>query len=428
MVCCGTHLVRRDREVVGKPPAALLINEEEAAVVRRIFELYVGGLGQAAICRVLEADRIPTRTGNAGWDQGRITHMLKNPTYTGVRYYNRWTTVKEASRDGRRPKKKGRQRERKDWIPVKVPTIVSRALFEKAQGGLALAASRYRKEPIQSLLAGFVRCAECGRLYASAYAFVKAIQPSGEVSVYERGQYRCTTVVEGRTHAPENRGRCHNPRVETNILDGTVTELIREIMLNPEKLSPLVEGRVDTPSASHERERIAEEINALNEKRRGVFTSYATERTTAEEYIAASRAIDEALVGLQRQKAAVATTIRYVGHEAIYTSIQQFCTNAQARFETCVDFDAKRAFLKDHVERIILNHGKVTIIGNVPIQNAAAESAILPFRIEGEVDKELVRTKSSRTRWPKDGRFGAWVPGVSFEKVLKAMDDASEAA
>jgi hypothetical protein len=200
-------------------------------------------------------------------------------------------------------------------------------------------------------------------------------------------------------------------------------------MLNPEKLSPLVEGRIDTSSAARERTRIADEINALNEKRRGIFAAYATERTTAEEYIAASRAIDEALVRLQRKKAAVAGTIRYVGHEDILgASVQQFCASAKARFEACADVDAKRAFLKEHVEQIVLDHGKVTIIGSVPTQSPEDESAVLPFRVEGEVDRELVRTKSSRTRWPKDERYGVWMPGMSFEKVLNAMDDASEAA
>jgi hypothetical protein len=177
--------------------------------------------------------------------------------------------------------------------------------------------------------------------------------------------------------------------------------LLREIMLNPEKLSPLVEGRIDTSSAARERTRIADEINALNEKRRGIFAAYATERTTAEEYIAASRAIDEALVRLQRKKAAVAGTIRYVGHEDILgASVQQFCASAKARFEACADLDAKRAFLKEHVEQIVLDHGKVTIIGSVPTQSPEDESAVLPFRVEGEVDRELVRTN----RHVHDGR------------------------
>jgi hypothetical protein len=109
---------------VGTAPATLVIHEEEAGVVRRIFELYASGTGQGAICRILEAEHIRTRTGSMAWDQCRITHMLKNTAYAGVRYYNRHTAVKEASRDGKKPKEKSQQRDARctEWassIPVR---------------------------------------------------------------------------------------------------------------------------------------------------------------------------------------------------------------------------------------------------------------------------------------------------------------------
>jgi hypothetical protein len=89
-------------------------------------------------------------------------------------------------------------------------------------------------------------------------------------------------------------------------------------------------------------------------------------------------------------------------------SIRHFCASARTRFEACADFDAKRAFLRDHVERIVFDHGKIAIFGSVPLQGPAQRS--LPFRIDGAIDAEIVRTKASRKRWPEDERFGSWVP------------------
>ncbi|HEX2462750.1 MAG TPA: hypothetical protein VHJ58_21605, partial [Vicinamibacterales bacterium] len=64
------------------------------------------------------------------------------------------------------------------------------------------------------------------------------------------------------------------------------------------------------------------------------------------------------------------------------------------RFEACTDFDAKRQFLVDHVERVIYDHYKVTIVGSVPVQSASGETK-LQFRIEGEIDGKAVRIRHS---------------------------------
>jgi hypothetical protein len=86
---------------------------------------------------------------------------------------------------------------------------------------------------------------------------------------------------------------------------------------------------------------------------------------------------------------------------------RQFCATARARFEACADLEAKRAFLREHVERIVFDHGKVTIFGSIPLQGAVQGRR--PFRIEGEIEK------GSRRRWPQDERSGSWVPTIGIE-------------
>jgi hypothetical protein len=179
---------------------------------------------------------------------------------------------------------------------------------------------------------------------------------------------------------------------------------------DPDRLGRCIESgsHVDDPSAARELSRIAGEINGLNDKRRDIFEAYATERMT-EEYIAASRALDEAIVRVKGEKAALVNAARNAGwNAAAAASIRHFCASARTRFEACADFDAKREFLRDHVERIVFNHGKLAIFGSVPLQGAPQRS--LPFRIDGAIDAEIVRTKASRKRWPEDERFGSWVP------------------
>src|SRR5712672_1022473 len=59
-------------------PAALVINEEQAAVVRSIFEMFASGdFGLVTISRWLEERRIATRTGRERWNMDQVKFLLK---------------------------------------------------------------------------------------------------------------------------------------------------------------------------------------------------------------------------------------------------------------------------------------------------------------------------------------------------------------
>jgi hypothetical protein len=61
----------------------------------------------------------------------------------------------------------------------------------------------------------------------------------------------------------------------------------------------------------------------------------------------------------------------------------------------CADDDAKRQFLVDHIERVVYDHYKVTLLGSVPAQTASG-AAKLEFRIRAEIDKAEVRRNAQR--------------------------------
>lgn len=61
----------------------LVLNDEEAIVVKRIFELYYNeGFGTGKLCRWLNEKNIPTKRGTK-WSQITLSRMLENPVYTG---------------------------------------------------------------------------------------------------------------------------------------------------------------------------------------------------------------------------------------------------------------------------------------------------------------------------------------------------------
>lgn len=59
------------------------INEQEAAIVRRIYSEFVSGISVTRICRGLEADGIPTKLGKKRWQHSVIESILANEKYTG---------------------------------------------------------------------------------------------------------------------------------------------------------------------------------------------------------------------------------------------------------------------------------------------------------------------------------------------------------
>jgi hypothetical protein len=222
------------------------------------------------------------------------------------------------------------------------------------------------------------------------------------VRVFDWCAYRCNRHAREGMARSKTIKRCRNSTVATHILEGTVFDMIRDVMFDPAKLRRCMgeSAAPDDRGIAEELARIAEALKGLDEKRRGMIERYVTEQMPGHEYVAESRALDGELDRLMREKTEIVKGMRFPQHdEFVSLSIRQFCANAQARFEVCTDFDTRRQFLVDHVERVIYNHSKVTIVGSVPLASVSAATSKLQFRIEGQID----RTGRSKPRQPVPG-------------------------
>ena len=151
-----------------RDPAGLRVDEYEAAIVRQMFGWYLEhGATLGTITRRLVEAGIRTPTGYSNWSRGTIRGLLKNPAYVGVAHGNTTHQVPAKSREspllpvgpgitnGRRPEE--------EWIPITVPAIVSREVFEMVAGKL----SHNRKSSARNnkahcyLLKTLVSCGAC---------------------------------------------------------------------------------------------------------------------------------------------------------------------------------------------------------------------------------------------------------------------------
>jgi site-specific DNA recombinase len=382
----GYHYVKK----TSTAPATLAINEEQAAVVRSIFEMFASGsYGLVTISRHLEERRILTSTGRQRWDNNRIKLILKNETYAGTRYFNRMTRVKKGDRAGRKLiRGQWVYRDPSDWIAVKVPAIVSRELFDKVQAQVREHDARYCQPVTHYLLSGLVQCGVCASGCSSFRRWQKVVRPSGAVSVYHHAAYRCNRRARENNHDRTQIERCQNSEISTHILEGHVFEMIRETMLDPVKLRGCVESGAGMDDTARDLTTVAQKIGALDHERRELIDRYAADQMTGEEYIEANRALDERLERLVRAKAKLATALQSAQHEDfVDASIRQFCATARARLQACSDFDANRQFLVAYVERVIFNRYKVIFVGSVPLRTESGETGLAMSRFLLNIEK-----------------------------------------
>src|SRR5947199_1329721 len=76
----GYRYIRKTDEV----PAAYVVDEAEARVVRRVYEMYtVEGLSIGEITRRINAEGVPARRASR-WERSGVWGVLRNPAYRGI--------------------------------------------------------------------------------------------------------------------------------------------------------------------------------------------------------------------------------------------------------------------------------------------------------------------------------------------------------
>ena len=183
----GYRYIRKTDEA----PAAYIVNEAEARVVRRAYEMYtVEGLSIGEITRRLNAESIPPRKSGR-WERSVVWGVLRNSAYRGVACFGK-TRVSGRTRVMRPQRRRGvtmpsttasHERPREDWIEIPVPALVTEESFARAQELLRENKVRSRRRTIApSVVQGLVSCAKCG------YAFSRT---STQTSARKIHYYKC---------------------------------------------------------------------------------------------------------------------------------------------------------------------------------------------------------------------------------------------
>lgn len=116
----------------------LVIDEEEAKVVRLVFYLYA----QERLSLIKLVDRlnrlsIPKPSNGRRWHISFVAGMLGNETYTGTLWQNRWHREMVVDKPGQRPKRRIYERPKEEQISTAVPAIIPEETFNVVRRRLA---------------------------------------------------------------------------------------------------------------------------------------------------------------------------------------------------------------------------------------------------------------------------------------------------
>lgn len=237
----------------------IVIDEEVAPIVRRIFALALSGMSCRNIATLLNQEGVPTPATYAGlpvarpgpytglWSSERISDMLQNETYIGNMVQGRSVKISYKS-------KKCLKQDPANWVVVEGThePLVDRETFQKVRM-LVNSRRHTRSRTYDFLLKGLIFCHECG--YPLAVLNRKNVK--GEDVLY----FVCRTY-QRFTKA----GVCTCHSIKEKTVTEAVVAKVREVCqayLKPDELLPVAQEAVEN---ARKQSSLESELQALQSK------------------------------------------------------------------------------------------------------------------------------------------------------------------
>lgn len=281
----------------------LKINEEEAQIVKEIFENYVyKGMGTTKIAWELNERGIRTKKTKSRWVQTSIVRMLKNSIYTG-----RVTNKKSEVTDFITGTRKDLPEE--EWIVVEKPEmrIISDDLFNKAQEILAQRSTEFKlnckREKTSYVFSTLIYCKHCGY----SYRRVKR-------KYTENGKEYIRWVCSGRNSMGVS--SCPNTTVidEEELLNA-IKEYLKSIISNKKEFMKSVQKEFDKITKlreSNERSEksLLQEIEKITVKKQKYMEMFQNEIINIQELKKYTNPLNEDISRLERELKLITSEIK----------------------------------------------------------------------------------------------------------------------
>ena len=332
----------------------LVIDESEAPVLRRVFELYQNGHnGREMGCKEIASyfNERGQLLRSAKWTRTRVHQLLCDTAYVGDYIFN---------------KKNMRSNETKpevEWVVVPIPPLIDRPVFK------AVADKRHARSPAvtpsrvvssPTLLTGLLKCDNCGAGMTTA---------TGKGGRYR--YYKCNTRIGQSSNA------CCTPAVSMAKMDNLVLNAFADKVLTTERMKEMLREMKQHLKNAHARQGdvlmpLQKELNDLETAtnrlyeavEKGLLPMDETLRERAQKNKARREAVLIEIAGARRQKEMPISLLTAGQLESFSSALRTRVLNREGGFS--------KRYLREFVNEIRFDGKRVVMRGKKSSLLAAA--------------------------------------------------------
>jgi site-specific DNA recombinase len=360
----GYKYIKADAKNGGKR----VVNEEQAQWVRRMYQWLVEeGISTTGIMNRLRAENVPTPSGRPFWIRSTVHIILTNTAYAGKTYAFTRTYSEPKYRVKPIIKRKLSHavfKPKEQWleIPDVTPAIISQETFDAAQRQLELNREKSKRNKRREyLLAGHIRCCQCGRNY---FGTVQSTTTGG--TYYQWRRYQCVGTV--KTFVPID--RCHNLRWPADKLETAVWAEIEAILSNPENVIKEIERQRQNANGvsilETELMRIRQQAKSLVKEQEQLL-QWALKGFDESMVVAENNRINARRVALKERETELEIQVQNSRQATVnLPKLESFLQLVRSKIAS-LDFKTKREVLDMLEIKVWLDGCNVEIAGSLPI-------------------------------------------------------------
>lgn len=335
-----------------------VVNEKQAEIVRRIFDLYLSGNGLIKICHELERCGYVSSTGLTKWKTGTVSGILKNPFYCGKIVYRK--SYVEDYLTHKRIKNHGEM----DQIEVQGShqPLVSVEDFEAAQRILQSKASYQRnigrgQKVSEDVWVRKMRCC-CGKTLARRKWHRKKNDGDGQITYRCRSQIETGSITTRKNQGLSTDGICDSPWVQRWKLEVMLYTLFkhlwmyRDLIIN-NAMEALQESLLET--GKKESINIEKRLKGYDRQLENLLDLYLDGMLEKTQYLKKKEKIENEKKQLQKENnSGIINSVNNINNIDIENRIQGICDLLKESFNE-VTLQIPEEVIDVFVEKIIVH-------------------------------------------------------------------------
>ncbi len=336
----GYDSVRRESGNVKHNETNLVINPQEAEIVKEIFELYASGKGYKAIVNEINKKGYRTKKGNPFQISG-VRDILMNPVYVGKIRFNvhtEWSSKRRRSKN-------------KDYVlsdGLHEP-IIDVALWDKVQAIMKLKSKVPKKYDSFFPLTGILRCPMCG----AGMVISRAPSKGKRLEYYSCGAWK-------------NKGTsvCHANSIRVDKANEEVLKRLSKLLSNKKMVKRVVESMNQDRKKQEEPSKralahIDRELTSLATKKQKIFDMYEEDTITKDEFLERKEYLNRQVVVLEQRKQELQVKITDANKSEIpYEAVQAILSEFGKLLDKCEDNAEKKLLLQMILKEITIDQAR----------------------------------------------------------------------